>query len=52
MPGSPCIDAADGNEAPGVDALGRPRVDDPATPNTGTGNPGYADMGAFEYQPR
>jgi len=52
MPGSPCIDAADGNEAPGVDALGRPRVDDPATPNTGTGNPDYADMGAFEYQPR
>ncbi len=51
MSGSPCIDAANGSEAPVVDALGRPRVDDPATANTGTGSPGYADMGAFEYQP-
>lgn len=49
--GSPCIDSADGTEAPPVDSTGAPRVDDPATPNTGAGDPPYADMGAFEYQP-
>ncbi|MFJ9519402.1 PKD domain-containing protein [Kitasatospora sp. NPDC101801] len=32
-----------------VDLLGRPRVDDPLVPNTGTGT-GHHDLGAFEYQ--
>ncbi len=49
--GSPCIDSANGTDAPAADALGHPRVDDPATPNTGAGTPDYADMGAYEYQP-
>lgn len=50
-PGSPCIDAADGDEAPEVDLEGSPRVDDPSTPDTGMGTPPYADMGAYEYRP-
>jgi len=48
--GSPCIDAADGDEAPELDIEGNPRIDDPDTENTGAGPP-WADMGAFEYQP-
>jgi hypothetical protein len=51
QPGSPCIDAADGDQAPGVDAEGNGRVDDPAVDDTGTGNPTYCDMGAYEHQP-
>ena len=47
--GSPCIDAADGAAASPTDILGRPRFDDPATPNTGTGTPPYADIGAYEF---
>lgn len=49
--GAPCIDAADGDEAPALDMDGNPRVDDPSTANTGGGTPNYADMGALEYQP-
>lgn len=53
--GSPCVDAGD-NTAPGlagliVDLMGRPRfVDDPATPDTGTGTPPMVDLGAHECQ--
>lgn len=49
--GSPCIDAANGDSASESDNEGSPRVDDPATPNTGSGSLTYVDMGAFEYQP-
>jgi hypothetical protein len=49
--GSPAIDAADGAVLPEADIEGQARVDDPDTPNTGVGDPPYADMGAFEYQP-
>jgi cysteine-rich repeat protein len=49
--GSPCIDAANGDAAPTYDFDGLLRVDDPDTPNTGAGNPDFADIGAFEYQP-
>jgi len=51
--GSPAIDSADSG-APGEptkDAAGRPRVDDPATVNTGVGIRRYDDRGAYEYQP-
>jgi hypothetical protein len=48
---NPCIDAANGDDAPVTDFDGNPRVDDPQTTNTGSGSPGYVDMGAFEYQP-
>ncbi len=55
-PGSPCIDAGD-NAATGVpllaaDLAGAPRLrDDPATPDTGVGNPPVIDMGVHEFQP-
>ena len=49
LAGSPCIDAADGNAAPATDMDGKNRWDDPATPNTGTGTPDYADIGAYEF---
>jgi len=48
---APLIDSADAN-APGeltTDALGKPRVDDPVVPNTGTGV-GYYDRGAVDLQ--
>jgi hypothetical protein len=51
QPASPCIDAANGYTAPEFDYDGNTRVDDPATANTGYGDPDFADMGAFEYQP-
>ncbi len=47
---SPCIDAADGDAAPATNINGQGRYDDPYTANTGTGDPNYVDMGAFEYQ--
>ena len=50
----PGIDSAD-SSAPGQpvrDLEGHGRVDDPRTPNTGAGDPPYADRGAFEFQPR
>jgi parallel beta-helix repeat protein len=51
--GSPGIDSAN-SAAPGqpaTDAGGAPRVDDPSTPNTGSGPRTYDDRGALEYQP-
>ena len=51
--GSPAIDSAD-SSAPGqpaLDAAGRPRVNDPLTPDSGVGVRSYDDRGAFEYQP-
>jgi hypothetical protein len=48
---NPCIDAGNGDTAPASDFDGNPRVDDPQTTNTGSGTPGYVDIGAFEYQP-
>ncbi|HET7798788.1 MAG TPA: right-handed parallel beta-helix repeat-containing protein [Humibacillus xanthopallidus] len=51
--GSPAIDSAN-SAAPGqqtADATGAPRVDDPATPDTGLGPRTFDDRGAYEYQP-
>jgi hypothetical protein len=50
-PGSPCIDAANGDVASSTDLEGSPRVDYVGTANTGAGTPAYVDMGAYEYQP-
>jgi len=50
QPGSPCIDAADGDVAPATDILGNRRYNDLDTPNTGTGTPNYVDIGAYEFQ--
>ena len=53
LAGSPAIDAANSGVAgyPAADAEGRPRIDDPRTPNTGLGPTPFADRGAFEYEP-
>jgi len=48
---SPCIDAADSEYSPPTDIVGNPRVDDPSTADTGVGDPSYADIGAYEFQP-
>jgi autotransporter-associated beta strand protein/predicted outer membrane repeat protein len=52
--GSPCIDAADNAALPTtviVDLANHPRfVDDPNTPDTGSGTPPLVDMGAYEVQ--
>jgi flagellar hook assembly protein FlgD len=45
---SPCIDAADGNKAPLSDILANARVDINDVNNTGTGDPNYTDIGAYE----
>ena len=45
---SPCLDAADGDAAPGSDIVGYYRIDDEDVVDTGTGNPTYTDMGAYE----
>ncbi|MBN2377939.1 MAG: right-handed parallel beta-helix repeat-containing protein [Sedimentisphaerales bacterium] len=45
---SPCIDAADGNEASNTDLEGSTRFDVTTVANTGTGSPAYTDMGAYE----
>ena len=54
-PGSPCIDAGNNRAVPeGVvtDLAGDPRfADDPATEDTGHGEPPIVDMGAYEFQP-
>ena len=44
-----CVDAADGNTAPAADLRGHGRIDLEFMPNTGSGEPNYADMGAYEY---
>ena len=51
--GSPAIDSGTSASAewPAVDADGRSRQDDPASPNVGTGPVPYADRGALEYLP-
>ena len=51
--GSPAIDSADSGapHQPTSDITGAPRVDDPATPNTGLGSRSYDDRGAYEYPP-
>jgi hypothetical protein len=52
--GSPCIDAGENAVVPtGIvtDLAGRPRfVDDPETPDSGSGQPPVVDMGAYEFQ--
>jgi parallel beta-helix repeat protein len=52
--GSPAIDSANSgvSGSPISDIDGNPRVDDPATPNTGTGPRDYDDRGAYEFQPQ
>lgn len=51
--GSPAIDSANsaalGQQT--ADATGAPRVDDPATPDTGLGPRTYDDRGALEHRP-
>jgi parallel beta-helix repeat protein len=49
--GSPAIDSANSgaNGQPSLDVEGNPRVDDPATPNTGIGPRPYDDRGAYEF---
>ena len=51
-PGSPAIDSADSAapSEPATDIEGNPRVDDPATTNTGGGPRSYDDRGAYEFQ--
>ncbi|MDR5684470.1 MAG: right-handed parallel beta-helix repeat-containing protein [Armatimonadota bacterium] len=51
LEGSPAIDSADSGVSgqQDTDAEGRPRRDDPGTPNTGTGPRLYDDRGAYEY---
>jgi hypothetical protein len=48
---SNCIDAADGNAALSTDILGRGHYDVSGVDNTGTGNPNFVDIGAYEYLP-
>jgi parallel beta-helix repeat protein len=51
--GSAAIDSADSGASghPASDADGRPRLDDPSTPNTGAGPRRYDDRGAYEFEP-
>ncbi len=53
--GSPCIDVGDNAAVPTdvtTDLLGISRfIDEPDTPDTGTGTPPIVDMGAYEYDP-
>jgi parallel beta-helix repeat protein len=51
--GSPAIDSAyaDAPKEPLLDLDGNPRVDDPATLNTGAGVRIYDDRGVYEFQP-
>jgi parallel beta-helix repeat protein len=53
MADSPAIDSANSgvSDESDIDADGNPRVDDPATPNTGVGPRTYDDRGAYEFQP-
>jgi len=47
---SPCIDVANGDDAPATDIENNTRHDDFGVNNSGTGTPTYADMGAYEFQ--
>ena len=51
--GSPAIDSANSGAPgqPATDLENNPRLDDPATPNTGIGPRAYDDRGAYEYRP-
>ena len=49
MADSPAIDAGSSVGAPATDLACRPRVDDPATANTGVGAPPFYDVGAYEF---
>ena len=51
--GSPAIDSADSSAAgeQTFDLAGAPRVDDPATSDTGVGPRTFDDRGSYEYQP-
>jgi parallel beta-helix repeat protein len=51
--GSPAIDSANSGASgqPDADIAGNPRVDDPATANSGAGPRAYDDRGAYEFQP-
>ncbi len=49
---SPCLDRADGNNAPAQDYAYKNRVDLPNIPNLGIGNPNYADIGILETAPK
>jgi hypothetical protein len=51
--GSPAIDSANSGVSgqPSTDIDGHPRVDDPATTDTGSGPRIYDDRGAVEFQP-
>jgi hypothetical protein len=51
QPGSPCIDAAHGDYASERDIRDAERHDYASVPNTGTGTPSYADIGAWESLP-
>jgi parallel beta-helix repeat protein len=53
LAGSPAIDSADSGVSgeTSTDLEGNGRVDDPATPSTGTGPRTYDDRGAYEFQP-
>jgi parallel beta-helix repeat protein len=52
LAGSPAIDSADSGVTgqPSLDVEGHPRLDDPATPNSGAGPRPYDDRGAYEFQ--
>jgi parallel beta-helix repeat protein len=52
LTGSPAIDSANSGDPSEqtVDIEGNPRVDDPATANTGVGTRTYDDRGAYEFQ--
>ena len=55
LPGASAIDAGDNAAVPAgvtIDLAGGPRfIDDPATPDNGSGIPPIVDMGAYEYTP-
>jgi hypothetical protein len=48
---SPCIDRADGDNAPDLDMDFGKRRDQIGVPNLGTGTPPYGDLGPYETQP-
>lgn len=51
LPGSSCIDAANGDHSTEFDIRGNARTDYSNVANTGTGTPPYADLGAIEFYP-
>ena len=51
MRDSKCIDSGHSEGAPEFDIGGKFRWDDPWSPNSGGGVPGFYDMGAYEYHP-